>query len=192
MISEGTRSDAAVAVLVSSCDRFFDAWRPFAGFWRQHWPREALPWRVYLIVNELGVRSDWLTPLSVGRDRGWSDNLRLVLERLEVDYLLYLQEDYFLTAPPEADWLTTTLARLRAEQVDLLCGTCARGPSRESGATPRCLIFRRPSCAACGRRKRGGCARGKGSPSNRTPGARPRPTGTCASGGARLTGCVCH
>ncbi len=113
--------DPGVAVLVSSCDRFFDAWRPFAGFWRRHWPARVLRWPVYLIVNELPVRSDWLTPLAVGRDRGWSDNLRLVLGRIESEYLLYLQEDYFLTAPPDADWLDATLTRLRAGRVDLLC-----------------------------------------------------------------------
>ncbi len=109
------------AVLVSSCDRFFDAWRPFAGFWRRHWPTAALRWPVYLIVNELAVRSDWLTPLAVGRDKGWSDNLRLVLGRIESDYLLYLQEDYFLTAPPDAHWLEEMLDRMKAGHVDLLC-----------------------------------------------------------------------
>lgn len=109
------------AVLVSSCDRFFDAWRPFAAFWRQHWPTERLPWPTFLVTNRLPVRSDWLTPLPVGADRGWSDNLRLVLDRIDADYLLYLQEDYFLTGPPDADGLAGLVARLAAENVDGLC-----------------------------------------------------------------------
>ena len=112
---------ARVAVLVSSCDRFFDAWRPFAAFWRRHWPARALPWPVFLIVNRLAVRSDWLTPLAVGPDRGWADNLRLALGRLEADYLLYLQEDYLLTAPPDAARLAALAAAARAESVDVLC-----------------------------------------------------------------------
>ena len=74
-----------------------------------------------MVVNELAVRSDWLALLAVGRDRGWSDNLRQALGRIEADYLLYLQEDYFLTAPPDADWLNFALARMRTERVDLLC-----------------------------------------------------------------------
>ena len=117
----GEGEDPGVAVLVSSCDRFFDAWRPFAGFWRRHWPAATLRWPAYLIVNELPVRGDGLTPLAVGRDRGWSDNLRLALGRIESDYLLYLQEDYFLTAAPDAAWLDAALARMRRERVDLLC-----------------------------------------------------------------------
>ena len=112
---------ARVAVLVSSCDRFFDAWQPFAGFWRRHWPAQALPWPVFLIVNRLAVRSEWLTPLAVGPDRGWADNLRLALGRIEADYLLYLQEDYFLTAPPDAAGLAALAAAARAERVDVLC-----------------------------------------------------------------------
>lgn len=125
-MNEGGRPNAegggvGAAVLVSSCDRFFDVWRPFAGFWRRHWPAHILRWPVYLVVNELAVRSGWLTPLAVGRDRGWSDNLRLVLGRIEADYVLYLQEDYFLTASPDAEWLEDTLERMKAGRVDLLC-----------------------------------------------------------------------
>ena len=112
---------ARVAVLVSSCDRFFDAWRPFAAFWRRHWPAQALPWPTFLIVNRLPVRSAWLTPLAVGPDRGWADNLRLALGRIEADYLIYLQEDYFLTAPPDAARLEAMAAAARAEGVDVLC-----------------------------------------------------------------------
>ena len=112
---------ARVAVLVSSCDRFFDAWRPFAAFWRRHWPAGALPWPVFLLVNRLPVRSEWLTPLAVGPDRGWADNLRFALGRIEADYLLYLQEDYFLTAPPAAARLAALAAAVRTEGVDVLC-----------------------------------------------------------------------
>ena len=118
---EGGGGAARVAVLVSSCDRFFDAWKPFAAFWRKHWPADRLPWPVFLVVNRLEVRSGWLTPLPVGVDRGWSDNLRLVLERIDADYLLYLQEDYFLTAPPDAARLAAMVERIEAEAVDLLC-----------------------------------------------------------------------
>ena len=110
-----------VAVLVSSCDRFFDAWKPFAAFWQKHWPTDRLQWPVYLIVNRLEVRSGWLTPLAVGTDRGWADNLRRVLERIDADFLLYLQEDYFLTDAPDVARLSGMVDRMKTESVDLLC-----------------------------------------------------------------------
>jgi hypothetical protein len=107
------------AVLVSSCDAFFDAWRPFAFFFRKHWP--DCPWRVYLIVNELDVHSDWLTPIRVGRDRGWADNLRVALDRIDADHLLYFQEDYFLTAPVNAERLAADCEFCVERGVDHLC-----------------------------------------------------------------------
>ena len=140
---EAASVTAKVAVLVSSCDRFFDAWRPFAAFWRKHWTGDRLPWPVFLVVNRLEVRSGWLTPLAVGADRGWSDNLRLVLERVEADYLLYLQEDYFLTAPPDA-------ARLRRNGG--VHGSRSRG-----FAVPACdaTRLRRGAMADCAGRRQG-------------------------------------
>ncbi len=46
---------SSVAMVVSSCDAFFDAWRPFAFFFRKHW--SDCPFPVFLIVNRLRVRS---------------------------------------------------------------------------------------------------------------------------------------
>ncbi|MDQ6655157.1 MAG: hypothetical protein M3Y80_05015 [Verrucomicrobiota bacterium] len=87
----------SVSIVVSSCDRFFDAWRPFAFFFRKFWP--DCPFAVHLITNELGVRSDFIRPLAVGPDRGWASNMQTALSRIETPYVLYFQEDYFLTAP---------------------------------------------------------------------------------------------
>ena len=107
------------AVLVSSCDAFFDAWRPFAFFFRKFWP--DCPWRVFLIVNELDVRSDFITPIRVGRDRGWADNLRLALGQIDADCLLYFQEDYFLNAPVAAARLAEDCAQFVTRGVDHFC-----------------------------------------------------------------------
>lgn len=121
------------AVLVSSCDAFFDAWRPFAFFFRKHWP--DCSWRVFLIVNKLDVRSDWLTPIRVGQDRGWADNLRVALERIDADYLLYFQEDYFLQAPVSAERLAADCAFCVERGVDHLC--LKELPLPEVAAWPR-------------------------------------------------------
>src|SRR4051794_15661189 len=57
---------SSVAVVVSSCDAFFDAWRPFVFFFRKHW--SDCPFAVYLINNQLRVRSKIVDPISVGPD----------------------------------------------------------------------------------------------------------------------------
>jgi hypothetical protein len=85
---------SSVAIVVSSCDAFFDAWRPFVFFFRKHW--SDCPFPVYLIVNRLRVRSDIVQPISVGPDRDWASNMATALAAISQPYVLYFQEDYFL------------------------------------------------------------------------------------------------
>lgn len=87
---------SSVAIVVSSCDAFFDAWRPFAFFFRKHW--SDCPFPCYLIVNRLRVRSSWLQPIAVGPDRDWAWNMKVALTYITQPYILYFQEDYFLNA----------------------------------------------------------------------------------------------
>ena len=86
---------SSVAILVSSCDAFFDAWRPFAFFFRKYW--SDCPFPIFLIVNRLRVRSSLLEPIVVGPDREWASNMQVALESIPHPYVLYFQEDYFLT-----------------------------------------------------------------------------------------------
>jgi len=85
---------SSVAVVVSSCDTFFDTWRPFVFFFRKHWA--DCPFPVYLIINRLKVRSAIIQPIAVGPDRGWASNMITALESIPQPYLLYFQDDYFL------------------------------------------------------------------------------------------------
>ena len=98
----------SISVVVSSCDRFFDAWRPFAFFFRKYWP--DCPFPVYLVVNELRVQSTWLRGISVGPDQGWATTMQRALAQIETPYILYLQEDYFLTAPVRTEQLASDIA----------------------------------------------------------------------------------
>jgi len=97
----------SVAILVSSCDAFFDAWRPFHYFFRKHWPE--CPFSVYLIVNQLRVRSNTFQIIAVGEDRGWASNMKVALRQLKEPRVLYLQEDYFLNGAVRPDQLAADL-----------------------------------------------------------------------------------
>src|ERR1700741_3970870 len=85
---------SSVAVVVSSCDAFFDAWRPFVFFFRKHW--RDCPFPVFLFVNRLQVRSKFVHPISVGPDLEWASNMMTALGSISQPYILYFQEDYFL------------------------------------------------------------------------------------------------
>ena len=109
----------SVAIVVSSCDAFFDAWQPFAYFFHRFWPDCALP--IYLIVNELQVRSDFILPLAVGSDRGWASNMKTALQKIAKPRVLYFQEDYFLNGPVDEARLAEDLEYAIGNDVDAFC-----------------------------------------------------------------------
>jgi hypothetical protein len=98
----------SVAVVVSSCDAFFDAWRPFVFFFRKHWG--DCPFPIFLIVNRLRVRSNFVKEIAVGPDRDWACNMQVALDRVTQPYILYFQEDYFLNAPLHRQQLAADFA----------------------------------------------------------------------------------
>lgn len=110
---------SSVAVLVSSCDAFFDAWRPLQAFLQKFW--SDCPLEIFLLTNELTIRSSRLRSIPVGPDRGWSSNLLAALPRIDHPYILYLQEDYFLTAPVDSAQLALDFAEAMTLNAASLC-----------------------------------------------------------------------
>lgn len=108
-----------VTVVVSSCDAFFDVWKPFAFFLRQYWA--DCPLRIVLIVNELRISSRTITPLPVGPDRGWATTLRIALEQITTSYVLYMQEDYFFSKRVDSIGLARDFAEMMDLGADALC-----------------------------------------------------------------------
>ena len=123
---------SSVALVVSSCDAFFDAWRPFHAFWEMFWP--DCPLDVFLLTNELEVRSPRIRSLAVGADRGWSSNLLGALEKIAHPYVLYLQEDYFFTAPVDSAQLARDFAEVIESGAEALCFRARSEP--DSGFQP--------------------------------------------------------
>ena len=109
----------SISVVISSCDRFFDAWRPFAFFFRKFW--SDCPFPVFLVANQLRVRSEWLRSIRVGKDKGWATNMQVALEQIETPYILYLQEDYFLTAPVRSERLASDIAHAIEHDAAAFC-----------------------------------------------------------------------
>jgi len=99
---------SSVAIVVSSCDAFFDVWRPFAFFFRKHW--SDCPFPVFLIMNSLRVRSSFIQPITVGPDRDWAANMQVALNQITQPYILYFQEDYFLNGPVNREQLAADFA----------------------------------------------------------------------------------
>ena len=139
---------SSVALVVSSCDAFFDAWRPFYAFLEKFWG--DCPLDGFLVTNELEVRSSRIRSIAVGEDRGWSSNLLCALTQIAHPYVLYFQEDYFLTAPIDRAHLADDFAQVMESGAASLCFR-ARS-ERDAGFQPLNdrygivpLTFRRPN-----------------------------------------------
>lgn len=107
-----------LAVVVSSCDAFRDCWEPFLYSLDTYWP--DCTWPVYMVSNEQAMPHDKVKFIRVGDDRGWASNLKLALQQVETEYILYLQEDYFLNRRVKTEVLREQLEYCRAERVDYL------------------------------------------------------------------------
>lgn len=110
---------SSVAVVVSSCDAFFDAWRPFVFFFRKHW--RYCPFPVFLISNRLRVNSKIVQLISVGPDREWASNMMVALKSIQQPYILYFQDDYFLTGPVNESRLAEDFAYAFNNNVASFC-----------------------------------------------------------------------
>lgn len=94
---EASRSVESTAILIVSCDRYSDVWGPFFTLFARYWP--DCPYPVYLGANSKTYPSAEVQTILVGPDLGWSPNLIRMLGELPQPDLLFLQEDFLLSAP---------------------------------------------------------------------------------------------
>ena len=99
------------SVLVVSCDRYRDLWKPFFHLFSRHWPDCPLP--VYLGANFASVDHPGVTNLHAGEDKSWSMNLRFFLQQIPSEYVLLLLEDFFLDAQVNSGIIEEHLKTLR-------------------------------------------------------------------------------
>jgi len=82
------------AIVVSSCDAYADAWNPFFTLFFRYWPN--CPFRIILISNGLKYKDARIETYKIEKDLGWSGNLIEIMKNIGEDYVIFLQEDYFL------------------------------------------------------------------------------------------------
>ena len=122
----------SVTILVTSCDWFYDTWVPFFYFFKKQWPDN--PFAVRLITNRFRLDDGEVRALPVGEDQGWGGNLIAALRQLDTDYVLYVQEDQFVTRPVDTAEFCHDLRYCLAHGVDYLAYRAA--PEDEPGFQP--------------------------------------------------------
>jgi hypothetical protein len=87
----------STAVLVVSCDAYRDVWGPFFTLFFRFWG--DCPYPVFLGSNFETYPDKRVIPLGIGADRDWSSNLHQMLERIPLEGILLLQEDFLFDRP---------------------------------------------------------------------------------------------
>jgi hypothetical protein len=88
-----------VAVVINSFDRYSDCWGPVTHGLHKYWA--DCPYPIYLISNFKNFKAPGVCVLKTGADISWSDRLHNALTRLDATYIIYFQEDYWLTKPAD-------------------------------------------------------------------------------------------
>ncbi len=87
--------DNRLTILVSSFDGFADCWTPFIHGFKTYWP--DCEYDIFLITNNLDSPDENILPsLKIEEDLGRASNIKKALEKINSDYVLYLQEDFWL------------------------------------------------------------------------------------------------
>jgi hypothetical protein len=123
-----------VAILVSSFDGYRDAWDPFFTLFFRYWP--DCPFTIYLISNNARYDGERVINLALGDDMGWANNMIAALSRIQAPYVIYLQEDYFLTRPVSTQRIIELIEYMDAKQAGYLRLYPSPGPDLDCADNP--------------------------------------------------------
>jgi hypothetical protein len=84
-----------LAVLVTSCDKYEEAWHPFFTLLNKYWPE--LTNKKYLISNKKTYNHSNIIPVQIPDEKSWADNMHEALDRIEENYIMIFIEDYMIT-----------------------------------------------------------------------------------------------
>lgn len=106
------------AILVVSCDRYSDLWRPFFSLFFRYWPE--CPWPVYLLSNEQRFSDSRVRAICVGPDAGFSANLLRALEQVTDEWVVTWVEDRPPIARVDTELLMRIVDDARRQDADYL------------------------------------------------------------------------
>lgn len=122
-----------VTVLVFSWDKASLAWGPFAHGFRKYWPDN--PFDIVFITNFLDPPIG--RPIKVGNDNCFYSKMESAFAEIETPYLLFMHEDYWLTAPVNTKAILEYVKILEQGNADYIRLAPKPGPSSDSKVDKR-------------------------------------------------------
>jgi hypothetical protein len=112
----------SLAVFVNTCDGYKDCWPTFFQLFERYGGKlRGLP--IYLNTERegykwpgLSLRSTAVWPAGCAERPSWGERAERGLEVVSEDYVLYLQEDYFLSCPVRDEVIESALEHMRKNE----------------------------------------------------------------------------
>ena len=88
------KKNSHTAILICSYDGAEDLWKPLSQTYKTYW--KDCPYKIYLGTNHKKPKLPPFTPLTIGNELSWSDNILKCLERIKEKNVLIIFDDVFL------------------------------------------------------------------------------------------------
>ena len=95
-----------IALLVVSCDKYSDLWKPFFDLFFKYW--YDCPLKIYLLSNDKSYDDTRVSSILVGEDESWSDNLRKAIQHIKENFIFMFIDDLFLVDYVKTDKVLKT------------------------------------------------------------------------------------
>ena len=108
-----------VAIMITSCDAYQECWKPMIFSLDKYWPDCEYPW--YIVTNYLDEDLSNTTFIKVGDDkRSWCTLAKKGLEAINADYVLFFQEDYWLSQKVDNNAIKAHVLYMEENGIDYL------------------------------------------------------------------------
>src|SRR3954468_6581904 len=88
-----------LVVLILSCDKYSDLWKPFFVFFEKYWRDRTIP--AYFCSDTKKPELPNVNAIAPDINMEWSARLLWALQNIKEPYVLLLLDDYFLTKKPD-------------------------------------------------------------------------------------------
>lgn len=95
------------AILLLSCDKYRDMWRPFLEQFRRYFPFQDI--RFYVGSNSIPCKETGVTPILSGDDPDWSTSYKRILAQIPERKLFIILEDLLLASPVDKALFTSAV-----------------------------------------------------------------------------------
>lgn len=104
-----------ITLVVSSCDKYSTAWKPYFELIKKFWPEH--PSKIYLISETKQYQDDQLNIISLNYPNGsWSERLYNTLNIIDTEYIIFSLEDFFLLGPVNQSVIDRCISWMESEK----------------------------------------------------------------------------